>query len=122
MPRTLDATDPDSAISTALLAERDLQDAIETCRREAEALIVAAQARAAGIHERAEARITRTHVRCTRAVSRAIDHLVVEQHGTLATSSRRIALSDAVIARVAARVAAELTGAGAAAAEEEPAP
>ncbi|MEJ2686584.1 MAG: hypothetical protein P8124_05115 [Gammaproteobacteria bacterium] len=112
-----DSRSPDTAITAVLLAERDAQLAIEACQREAELLLQAARARAAGIHERADARMTRTHLRCTRGLHKAIDRLVVEQHGILASDSRRVALTDEELDAVATRLAAVLTG-GPAADEE----
>jgi len=105
-----DSRSPDTAITAVLLAERDTQLAIEACQREAELLLQAARAKAAGIHERADARMTRTHLRCTRGLHKAIDRLVVEQHGILTSDSRRVALTDEELDAVATRLAAVLTG------------
>ncbi|MGA7800284.1 MAG: hypothetical protein WCC36_05695 [Gammaproteobacteria bacterium] len=110
MSRPVDSRSPDAAITAVLLAERDVQQAIEACRHEAEFLLDAARVKAADIHARADARMTRTHLRCTRAVHKAIDQLVVEQHGILASDSRRVALPDEELDAVAERLAAELTG------------
>lgn len=98
------------AINSVLAAEREANQAIGEAKAEAEHILDAARQRAARILQRADARITFSHQRCSTGVARAIDHQILEHHRRLAELSHRLDLDDAQIDAIVAALAAELTG------------
>ena len=108
-----DASRPSAdAINSVLAAEREANQALAEAKAEAERILDAARQRAARILQRADGRITFSHLRCSQGVARAIDAQVQEQHRQLAELSQRLELSDAQIDAIVAEFAAAMTGAG----------
>lgn len=98
------------AIDSVLTAEREANQAITEAKAEAGRMLDAARQRAARILQRADARITFTHLRCSHGVARAIDAQIVAHHRQLAELSQRLELGDAQIDAIVGTLAAELTG------------
>jgi len=98
------------AINSVLAAERDANQAIAEARTEAGCILDTARQRAARILQRADARITFSHLRCSHGVARAIDAQVLAHHRQLAELSQRLDLDDAQIDAIVGALAAELTG------------
>ena len=99
------------AINSVLAAEREANQALNEARTEAEHILDAARQRAARILQRADARITFGHLRCSQGVARAIDAQIKEHHRQLAELSQRLELSDVQIDAIVANLAAVMTGA-----------
>lgn len=100
------------AINSVLAAEREAGQALAEAKTEAERVADAARQRAARILQRADARITFSHLRCSRGVAWAIDHQIQAHHRQLAELSQRLDLDDTQIDAVVAALAAALTGGG----------
>ena len=100
------------AINSVLAAEREANQALAEAKAEAERILDLARQRAARILQRADGRITFSHLRCSLGVSRAIDAQVQEHHRQLAELSQRLELSDAQLDAIVATLAAAMTGAG----------
>lgn len=100
------------AINSVLAAEREAKQALAEAKAEAERIADAARQRAARILQRADARITFSHLRCSHGVARAIDSQIQDHHRQLAELSQRLDLDDARINAIVAALAAELTGGG----------
>lgn len=98
------------AINSVLVAEREANQALADAKAEAERILDAARQRAARILQRADGRITFSHLRCSQGVARAIDGQVQEHHRRLTELSQRLELSDAQIDGIVARLAAAMTG------------
>lgn len=98
------------AINSVLTAERDANQAVAEARSEAERILDGARQRAARILQRADARITFSHLRCSHGLARAMDAQILAHHRRLAQLSQRLDLDDAQIDAVVAALAAELTG------------
>jgi vacuolar-type H+-ATPase subunit H len=97
-----------AAIDEVLVAETAAREAMEACRREAEAILEAAREEARHINRRATARITRLHARC--------DELLVARIAAIRAAAREDALrSDLnaadreLLVRAVDRLAARLT-------------
>jgi F0F1-type ATP synthase membrane subunit b/b' len=100
------------AINSVLAAEREANQALAEAKAEAERILDIARQRAARILQRADSRITFSHLRCSQGVSRAIDAQVQEHHRQLAELSQRLELSDAQLDDIVATLAAAMTGTG----------
>lgn len=100
------------AINSVLAAEREANQAIGEARAEAEHILDAARQRAARILQRADARITFSHQRCSHGMARAIDNQIQAHHRQLAELSQRLDLDDTQIDAIVAALAAVLTGGG----------
>lgn len=100
------------AINSVLAAEREANQALGEARAAAERIADAARQRAARILQRADARITFSHLRCSHGVARAIDTQIQDHHRQLAELSQRLDLDDAQIGAIVAALAAQLTGGG----------
>lgn len=100
------------AINSVLAAEREANQALAEAKAEAEHILDAARQRAARILQRADARITFSHLHCSQGVARAIDAQIKEHHRQLAELSQRLDLDDAKIDGIVAALAAAMTGGG----------
>lgn len=98
------------AIDSVLTAEREANQAITEAKAEAGRMLDAARQRAARILQRADARITFTHLRCSHGVARAIDAQILAHHRQLAELSQRLDLGETQIDAIVGGLAAELTG------------
>jgi hypothetical protein len=65
----------DAAISRVLAVERRSRDAIDACRREAEAIVSEAGSAASAVQNRLETRLRAAHAIADRGIERALDAL-----------------------------------------------
>lgn len=101
----------DAAISRVLAAERASRDAIAACRQDAEQIVAEAEAAAAAVGRRGEARARASHAIADRGIERALDALRKplprEDEVALRPASDRL---DAVIQRLAREMTAMEAG------------
>lgn len=101
------AMQADDAVNAALQAEREAAQAVAECERQAATITEDARMTAQRIDERTDARITKLHMRCARAVADKVDALLRQKAGTHQAAAMH--LDDEVLAVAIERLAQRLT-------------
>ena len=100
----------DTAMNLVLKAEHDAQQAVADCEQQARALLVQAREKAHRIAEHSDARISRIHQRCSRAVTDETNR-IQQEAARQRNSEHASGIDDNITAAAVDRLAALLTGA-----------